>query len=392
VEFCTSDIEGVLIVVPSSLALPLARRKSALTLFQPAASHFRNSLSTRNARHQMTYDVFTLKFSPTLYHLGTVLKKAEERRWRRQEDLPESPQNKSLPNLVPIQPAGARPPLLWIHGDWSNAFLPAVLGRDQPFYAFKHQSRDGRPALYTEVETIAEFYLTQVRSVQTEGPYFLGGYSFGGTLAFEMARQLMREGHEVAFLFIIDSLSPGSCNESVPRRVSGPSSVRSSVVERGREIQHRLRGLLGLGPRQQVDYILRRVKDRLQQWKRAVTRSFKELTCRVHVFLGRPLPFFVRNHYILGIYHRAVAQYNPSAYVGRAIYIKSEMRPSYHGRQWSALCQGGLEIHEVAGAHHLDIAKEAKASLWAEKLKSDLRKAQATEELAERLVVKQDAR
>jgi len=88
--------------------------------------------------------------------------------------------------LVPIQPRGTKPPFFWVHGDNSNAYLPQFLGSDQPVYALEHQSQNGKAALYVTVESIAAHYLRELSSVQPKGPYFLGGYSFGGTVAFEM--------------------------------------------------------------------------------------------------------------------------------------------------------------------------------------------------------------
>ena len=123
-----------------------------------------------------------------------------------------SEKQKSTLNLMPIRTEGGckRRPLFWIHGDSSDAFLKDYLDPDQPLYAFKHQGRHGERVLHTHVETIAAHYLAQIFTVQTEGPYFLGGYSFGGTVAFEMARQLQTKNQTVGLLFIINSLCPGT--------------------------------------------------------------------------------------------------------------------------------------------------------------------------------------
>ena len=67
----------------------------------------------------------------------------------------------------------------------------------------EHQSPDGKPALYDRVETIAAHYLDEISTVQPEGLYFLGGYSFGAMVAFEMAQQLKRAGADVALLALL---------------------------------------------------------------------------------------------------------------------------------------------------------------------------------------------
>src|SRR5262245_15113300 len=107
---------------------------------------------------------------------------------------------KSTWNLSAVQTAGSKPPLFWVHGDASNNYLPEFLVPDQPIYVFKHQGRHGEPIFYKEVQAIAAHYLRQIQTLQYRQPYFLGGYSFGGTIAFEMAQQLQESGEKVALL------------------------------------------------------------------------------------------------------------------------------------------------------------------------------------------------
>ena len=58
------------------------------------------------------------------------------------------------------------------------------------------------------VEEMASYYIASLRSVQPEGPYLLGGWSMGGVVAFEMARQLQSQGQMVAMLALLDSALP----------------------------------------------------------------------------------------------------------------------------------------------------------------------------------------
>src|SRR5207248_1548705 len=59
-------------------------------------------------------------------------------------------------------------------------------------------------------------YVEAIRSVQTEGPYYLGGYSAGGLIAFEMARQLHASGSEIALVAIVDGNAPADRRGPVP--------------------------------------------------------------------------------------------------------------------------------------------------------------------------------
>src|SRR5437667_4441056 len=128
--------------------------------------------------------------SPTIEQLAKIL--SEER------------PAESWSLLIPLQPEGFKLPFFWINGAFSNAVLPAYLGADQPLYCIEHQSLDGRPPLYTQVDTIARYYLNEIRTMRPHGPYLLGGYSFGAVVAFEIAQQLKGEGEEVTLLFMLD--------------------------------------------------------------------------------------------------------------------------------------------------------------------------------------------
>lgn len=121
------------------------------------------------------------------------------------------PSNNSLQHstLVPVQPHGSLPPLFMVSGILGTVFdfqqLAQHLGSDQPFYGLRSLGIDEDVAPYTEVADIAAHHIRSLQRVQPEGPYQLGGYSFGGKVAYEMARQLQRHGHQISLLAILDT-------------------------------------------------------------------------------------------------------------------------------------------------------------------------------------------
>jgi thioesterase domain-containing protein len=86
--------------------------------------------------------------------------------------------------------------------------LAQQLGPTQPFYAFRALSLDGAASFPTSVQELASFYVRELREFQPHGPYQLGGWSFGGLVAFEMALQLAASGQEVALLALFSSFLP----------------------------------------------------------------------------------------------------------------------------------------------------------------------------------------
>ncbi|HEX8611491.1 MAG TPA: beta-ketoacyl synthase N-terminal-like domain-containing protein [Telluria sp.] len=114
--------------------------------------------------------------------------------------------------LVAIQGKGEREPIFAMPGAGGNALslqqLSHALGNEQPFYCLEPVGLDGRAAPMTSVEEIAELNIERLKSVQARGPYRLLGYSNGGVVAFEMARQLLARKEKVASLILLDSLCP----------------------------------------------------------------------------------------------------------------------------------------------------------------------------------------
>jgi len=144
----------------------------------------------------------TLFLTPTIEGLASVLEQPTD-------SLLWSP-------LVPIQPAGSKPPFFCVHPIFGVVFpyyeLAYCLGLDQPFYGLQPLGLDGEQPPLTRIEDMATHYIEALRRVQPDGPYFLGGWSFGGLVAFEMAQQLLASGHQVALLAILDTLAPVSGN------------------------------------------------------------------------------------------------------------------------------------------------------------------------------------
>src|SRR4030095_6864448 len=132
----------------------------------------------------------------TLFQAGTIKKLADILR----KDGWSSPES----SLVPIQPNGSKPPLFCIHAGGGHVLfyrdLARRLGSDQPFYGIQARRLRGRQVAHSSVEEMAAHYIEEMRTVQPNGPYYLGGSSFGGLVAFEMARQLDAQGAEVALV------------------------------------------------------------------------------------------------------------------------------------------------------------------------------------------------
>lgn len=115
--------------------------------------------------------------------------------------------DKADPIAVLLQKGnGSIPPLFCISGAGGSVMvfrrLARSLGSDQPFYGLHHHAFKETPPSYI---AIATHYVETIRNLQPQGPYYIAGYSSGGKLAFEVARQLERMHERVAFVGLIDT-------------------------------------------------------------------------------------------------------------------------------------------------------------------------------------------
>ena len=112
-------------------------------------------------------------------------------------------------SLVPIKPTGNKMPLYMVHGAGLNVLLFNTLAMgmsaDQPIYGLQAKGLNGIDEPLGKIEDIAAHYIASIMAQNPDGPYALAGYSFGGIIAFEMARQLEALGKEVKMLAMFDT-------------------------------------------------------------------------------------------------------------------------------------------------------------------------------------------
>ncbi|GLU49115.1 amino acid adenylation domain-containing protein [Nocardiopsis ansamitocini] len=116
--------------------------------------------------------------------------------------------------LVPIRRGGSSAPMFYVHPMGGNVlcYVPFAkyLPAEQPFFALQAFGTDSGTEPIRGMEEIARCYIEAMREVQPEGPYHIGGWSFGGFVAFEMARQLREAGQRIGSLVLLDTTALGA--------------------------------------------------------------------------------------------------------------------------------------------------------------------------------------
>jgi aspartate racemase len=273
-------------------------------------------------------------------------------------------------SLIAIQPNGSKPPLFCIHvlGRGLKFYRPLAhhLGLEQPLYGLAAQIMDKKYAPPNRVEDLAAHYIKEMRILQPEGPYFLAGVSFGGSVAFEMAQQLVAQGQKVALLALLDTYTSEALKQM-------PSGERLSA---------HWSNFLQLGPIYVLKKAKENVKGKIQRFNDKLNHSLNEIGCKFYLGIGRPLPNNLQDFTFRQENIQASRNYVPQVYPGRVTFFRSRDEiirvSSYRAPQlsWGELAAGGLECHEVPGTH-LGMLQEPHVQVLAEKLKACLDKAQA---------------
>jgi amino acid adenylation domain-containing protein len=260
--------------------------------------------------------------------------------------------------LVAIQLQGTRPPLFAIHGRDGNVLIfrkfSQMLGKDQPFYGLQAQGLDGSPITRGSVESTAAYYLEQIREVQPVGPYLLGGYSFGGLVAFEIARQLRAAGEEIALLSLWETHNPARAP-----RVRSWIQIVHQAIRRGITLDRVVQFLAG-----RTDGML---LDKLTRWN----ENFHKLKSGRAAKGGGQLSPELINLHVQMAHERASLYYRPLPYSGKVTLFRTLDQNSVYTADedlgWSAVAQGGVDIHYVPGVH-LTIFSEENVSVLAQKV------------------------
>lgn len=163
-----------------------------------------------------------------------------------------SVKSKARSVIAPLSTGGPLSPIFGVPGVFGNVICFAELARElgpkQPFYGLQSIGLDGAEAPLDSIEPMAKLYLNEIRKVQPHGPYAFIGACFGATVAYEMARQLLDTGEEVAFLGLLAPTRRGGYGasenpSSVPWVVKRAKALGSFSIHRLRLYRKEMRGL-----------------------------------------------------------------------------------------------------------------------------------------------------
>jgi amino acid adenylation domain-containing protein len=233
--------------------------------------------------------------------------------------------------------SGTGIPLFYIPGIAGLEFLPKLIanrvGESGRFYdGFEYPGLNGKEPIPARVEELASSLVPQLEKVWPEGSCFLAGYSFGGTVAFELARQLQAKGRDVPLVVMLDSFNRGL-------RLSKRSVKELLEALRDGSSDKNFFSLGGLVLRATINKarILGKRGESLNAMPESGTDSMEQVLLRAN------------------------QQYRPGIFNGKITLVKVEEPPFCGFRYvsqvdpfngWGEVCRGGVEVIRVKGDHN----------------------------------------
>jgi amino acid adenylation domain-containing protein len=253
--------------------------------------------------------------------------------------------------IVEIQPNGSKPPIFWLHnlggggggGLFTYRALANLLGPDQPSYGIC-----APPQPFNRIELMAAHYIEAMRTVQPTGPYLVGGYCFGGIVAFEVARQLKEQGLEVGMVALLESALHRPPGE--PRRLSGAFAwqLAGSLPILATELISKP-GILFERIRRKAFALQRRLMRSKRTEETSATPSAKILDELVDMSAyPKDYRHFAQVHF------DALVHYVPRSYAGKVTLFRVRQQPVFRWNPeviWGMFAKGGVDVKIIPGTH-----------------------------------------
>jgi amino acid adenylation domain-containing protein len=266
--------------------------------------------------------IATLFKYPTVYKLALLLQSGDtESTWK---------------SLVAIKPTGNKMPVYIVHGEGLNVLIFNNIAMNvdagQPVYGLQSRGLNGVDDVPESIEGIAALYIDEILEQNPNGPYAIAGYSFGGYVAIEMARQLQDKGKEVKILAMLD------VNYKRPEaQLSLPKLVFTKTVRQVHKARFIINSFIKQ-PKTAVNYQIFRIKERLGLLDESNPENVPDYMMTIVLKL-----------------RAAVKKYRMEPFNGTIHLLRSKVRvyfvddPKHLG--WDEFAQNGVVVHEVPGDH-----------------------------------------
>ncbi|MDX1953726.1 MAG: thioesterase domain-containing protein, partial [Verrucomicrobiota bacterium] len=265
--------------------------------------------------------------------------------------------------IVDIQPSGSKPPIFWIHslgGDGGGGFfyyrrLAELLGPDQPSFGIRSPQEP-----FDRIDLMARHYIREIKKRQPNGPYFLGGFCFGGNVAYEMATQLVEQGEKVGMLILLESSPPKTVDANAGFNANAALYSIENLYENLKDFVH-----------QDASSQLAALKQKSQQWRKRIQNKLAPQQEKPQLKEVIDMSHYPKDYVKYAETHwEAINHFVPRPFPGQIHLFRARKQPlrSFNPTfGWEQLVEDRVHVTVIPGTHE-SMLQEPNVQVLANKL------------------------
>lgn len=281
--------------------------------------------------------------SSTIEAISSIIEKEKSLNWK---------------SLVPIKKSGSKQPLYIIHGAGLNLLLfntlKSLMDKEQPIYGLQASGLDGKTEPLKTVEEMASHYISEIIEFDKSGVYSLAGVSFGGIIAYEIAKQLTESGYKVNFTGLFDAVAYSS-----NRNFSKPKRLLKTVTLISKQVFFAIINFFEIPGEKKKEFILIKLKGIARRFGH---KQYYEFEKRVDIGLNKKelneIPAYMKK--LMETNYKALDNYIIKPAAVKVTLFKAKLRTfyiedfKYYG--WKKYAINGIDVIEVPGDHNTTFA------------------------------------
>ncbi len=228
-----------------------------------------------------------------------------------------------------------------MHGAEGNILLYRDLAKrlnsNRSVYGIQARGLNGEGHIHHSIEEMAADYIKAIKTVQPKGPYHIGGYCMGGSVAYEMALQLSQKGESVANVFLLETYNACMLDQEALKK--------TRIKEKIENIKFHFENVKSLSGKEKVAFVQRKAETALKRTSARISRITSSIGLGDKKEIKSHITLTLRD-----INDQSQMQYRPKDYKGKVVLLRpkvsftTESDPKFG---WGDFVQGGFKIYNL---------------------------------------------
>ncbi|MGQ9848379.1 MAG: thioesterase domain-containing protein, partial [Bacteroidales bacterium] len=235
-------------------------------------------------------------------------------------------------------------PLFLIHGAEGNVLLYKDLvnrlNANRPIYGLQAKGLDGKNLFNYTIEEMAEDYIRAIKSVQPSGPYNLGGYCMGGSVAYEIALRLNARGERVANVFLLETYNACTLDQN--------QLSKTRIRDKIENIKFHFDNVKSLSGKEKITFIKKKAETAIKRTGARINKFASDFGLSNISESASYLTLTLRD-----INDKAQMEYSPSKYKGKVVLLRPKVSFATEPDAkfgWGDFIEGELKVYNLENA------------------------------------------